>query len=407
MTEDVNTEAQPEIEQVPAKAETNESTRPRLDWPLTLVMVVILSLALAVLVFLHLWRTDAQRGTVSVWTPEFIPYAGNGFYAVLTSVLFLVVGLSVFGLIRALFPELSAKGDVLFIAVLLIPILTYLLLIGQIANFSAGGVSVHLNNPLGQSVNVGLRPVGEVSETGRAGPAASPGPNGNEQDSPGVVIPCDEIAPGTPVVPAEFTVPRGETNAAAPIGQQMAPPREGSQAEQQPALPLTEEQQAVLEQVQQLLVTPTPTPLPPTSAAPVVFLMLELKCPYTADQLASRVSELAASDSFKFLILVWGKDQFAASIPAGAAVDLLETNAEPFVAAIRDDPELLKDAAVFPGLEFVPVRETDSTLKALRRMQDSKFNALVIVDATGSVAGVVTLEQVTASILLDLATTSE
>lgn len=171
------------------------------------------------------------------------------------------------------------------------------------------------------------------------------------------------------------------------------------------------QQQAVLQEVVQQdvsqQVTPAPTILPPTSAGPIYLLALELKCPYDPEPLSTRVAELAQSDSFKFVILVWGRDKLEASIPASAAIDLLEAKADDFFDAIANDPDRLRDPAVFPGLEFFPVRETDTTLEALRRMQASNLDAMVIVDETGNVAGLVTLDQVTASMLLELAAAGE
>lgn len=423
MTEASNPNPPTQGAQNQEKTEKNQSTRARIDWTLTWLMLVSLAITLGILVFLQLWRAEVQRGTAVDWAPDFLKYAGRDFYAILTAVLFLVVGLSVFGLIRGLFPELSAKADVLFIAVLLIPIITYLLLIGQITNLTAGGVTVQLNNPIGQSVSVGKRAVAEASGQDFGGTAGTPQAVAEAQGSASIAEPCVPVPDATeiaPNVPIEFTVPRGNAPVA-PLAQQMAPPHEQSQSQQQQVQQQAVQQQAVQQEViqQQAVlqevvqqdvsqqVTPAPTILPPTSAGPIYLLALELKCPYDPEPLSTRVAELAQSDSFKFVILVWGRDKLEASIPASAAIDLLEAKADDFFDAIANDPDRLRDPAVFPGLEFFPVRETDTTLEALRRMQASNLDAMVIVDETGNVAGLVTLDQVTASMLLELAAAGE
>lgn len=423
MTEASNPNPPSQGAQNQEKTEKNQSTRTRIDWTLTWLMLVSLAITLGILVFLQLWRAEVQRGTAVDWAPDFLKYAGRDFYAILTAVLFLVVGLSVFGLIRGLFPELSAKADVLFIAVLLIPIITYLLLIGQISNLAAGGVTVQLNNPIGQSVSVGKRAVAEASGRGVGGAAATPEAVPQAQGfvrDPEPCVPVPDATESAPNVPVEFTVPRGNAPVA-PVAQQMAPPHGQSQTQQQQVQPQAVQQQAVQQEVvqQQAVlqevvqqdvsqqVTPAPTILPPTSAGPIYLLALELKCPYDPEPLSTRVAELAQSDSFKFVILVWGRDKLEASIPASAAIDLLEANADDFFDAIANDPDRLRDPAVFPGLEFFPVRETDTTLEALRRMQASNLDAMVIVDEAGNVAGLVTLDQVTASMLLELAAAGE
>src|SRR5215213_3154939 len=51
--------------------------------------------------------------------------------AILMSALFLMLGVSVVGLVTALFPTINIRADVLFVTILLAPILLYLILSGK------------------------------------------------------------------------------------------------------------------------------------------------------------------------------------------------------------------------------------------------------------------------------------
>ena len=339
-------------------------------------------LALAVLSVLLLWLV---KNDLSLLRKSLGP--------ILTSMLFLLLGFSTIGLMKAFFPEFTVHGDVLFITVLVLPIIAYLLLAGQVSSLNVSGVleanflQEDLSNllppsaSLSQELLTNLEPAssrtdppdGTPTETG-ACVARTPTPT--VVSSTGA--PTPRGAPTVAPPPIATTVPYVN-----PVYRQTIqnPPPAGA--------PLAQ-------------ATQTPTAMP--VAGKSVYLPLEVGQRYEPAALSTQVAVLAQSDAFKFVVFVINCKFLVADIPAAAAPEVFRQQAVALMTANEDGPGALRDPVQFPALGYDTIRATDSAQMALDTMGERNIDALIEVDESGNIVKVITREQIESALLQELAT---
>jgi hypothetical protein len=277
--------------------------------------------------------------------------------ALLTLVLFTVLSLAAIAGVRELYPELNESRT--FIGLMLVaPLLGFLLLTDRISTISGPGVSVSVTTPLEQvNLTVGQNLVAETRGT----------PTVEALECPG-----DQ--------PVPFTIPQQEQAIPNPEDQVL------SKEYQVPVGVATEEVQSNL--------------------GPTVYWRLTLEtCDYDATDLAQQLEIVVATGAFRFIVLVYGSNHFFAYIPASEAVRLFASHADVLVAAINDDPSLLKeDTDTFRSINFNTLSTDDTTLDALTRMRDQNLDTLPLVDDNGDLNGVVTWNSVLTNMMLEIAT---
>jgi hypothetical protein len=309
----------------------------------------------------------------------------------LMSMLFLLLGFSTIGLMKAFIPDFTVHGDVLFITVLVVPIIAYLLLAGQVSSLSVSGVleanflQEDLNQLLPPSVSLSqelltnLEPVSSGTDPqdgteAEADACAARTPTPTVVSSSGAPLPR-----GTPtVVPVATTVPYVN-----PVYRQTIqnPPPAGA--------PAAEATQAPMDMV---------------VAGKSVYLPLEVGQRYEPEALSTQVARLAQSDAFKFVVFVINCRFLVADIPAAAAPEVFRQQAEALVTAIEDGPGALRDPGQFPALGYDTIHATDSAQMALDTMSERNIDALIEIDGSGNIVKVITREQIESALIQELVT---
>lgn len=336
---------------VPAPAPAPAPPSPARSLATLVVSLIGSMLSIALLGFLSWWE-------VSDKDVEFHRSLG----AILTAALFLTLGLCVVGITSFLFPGFTIRGDVLFVTIILAPIVVYLILVGQVSKLNVSGFEVDLDRPIAKYV-VGQLPVGGLGTAQHL--AAQP---------------CAKATSGVKATAIPFTNPLFI-----------------------PSIPLFP---PLLFPGQKVATPPPATTEAIVGGGPVVYLKLvsDSGCAYDGRALATRVAELSQSGSFKFIVLVHRDDEYFADIPAAAASGIMRNNPNLLVDAVQNDPKSLGDPTKFPGVEFHALRTSDTTVSALKLMQDRNLDALVVVDGDGHLQGVITQAQIQNSMLQEIAT---
>lgn len=313
----------------------------------------------------------------------------------LMSMLFLLLGFSTIGVMKAFFPDFNVHGDVLFITVLVVPVIAYLLLAGQVSSLNVSGVleanflQEDLNQllppsaTLSQELLTNLDPLssgtdlqaGTETET-EAGACAARTPTPTAADSSDA--PLAQGAPTAAPPPMATTAPYVN-----PVYRQTIqnPPSAGSRP-----------------------VEATQAPMDIVVAGKSVYLPLEIGQRYEAAALSSQVARLAQSDAFKFVVFVMNCRFLVADIPAAAAPEVFRQQADALVTAIEDGPGALRDPGQFPALGYDTIRASDSAQMALDTMSERNIDALIEVDASGNIVKVITREQIESALIQELVT---
>jgi hypothetical protein len=335
-----------------------------------------IGLALAVLGVLLLWLVKNDPSLLQ-----------KSLGPILTSMLFLLLGFSTIGLMKAFFPEFSVHGDVLFITVLVLPIVAYLLLAGQVSSLNVSGVLQA--NFLQQDLNNLLPPSASLSQelltNLDTGSSRTGSPDGTPTET-------DACAVRTPT-------PTGVSSTGAPTA---APPpiattapyvnpvyRQTIQHPPPAGAPLAQ-------------ATQTPTAMP--VAGKSVYLPLEVGQRYEPAALSTQVALLAQSDAFKFVVFVINCKFLVADIPAAAAPEVFRQQAVALMTANEDGPGALRDPVQFPALGYDTIRATDSAQMVLDTMGERNIDALIEVDESGNIVKVITRDQIESALLQELAT---
>jgi hypothetical protein len=313
---------------------------------------------------------------------------------ILTSMLFLLLGFSTIGLMKAFFPEFTVHGDVLFITVLVLPIIAYLLLAGQVSSLNVSGVleanflQEDLSNllppsaSLSQELLTNLEPASWRTDPRDGTPTEmEAGVCGARPPTPTVVSSTGPPTPrGAPTVGPPIATTAPYVN---PVYRQTIqnPPAAGAPPAQ---------------------ATQTPTEMP--VAGKSVYLPLEVGQRYEPAALSTQVARLAQSDAFKFVVFVINCKFLVADIPAAAAPEVFRQQAVALMTANEDGPGALRDPIQFPALGYDTIRATDSAQMALDAMGERNIDALIEVDESGNIVKVITRAQIESALLQELAT---
>ena len=111
---------------------------------------------------------------------------------------------------------------------------------------------------------------------------------------------------------------------------------------------------------------------------------------------------LSQFPNFKFVVLLDGNSQFVAYMPAWALRQMLPLQdlAQEFLNAVNSGnvPQVLR----FPGVVKRTLSTKSTNAEALREMQEQNIEALVVIDESRKLCGVVEREQVLSRMMLSL-----
>lgn len=339
---------------------------------------------------------------------------------ILTSLLFLLLGCSAIGVIKAFFPDFTVHGDVLFITLLVLPVVVYLLLAGQVSSFNVSGVLEA--NFLQSDLNQLLPPSASVSQELLTYLAPSSARTNLRDGTPTDTDAClarrtptptsggSAVASGEPRLPTAATPPIATTAPYVnpvyrqPIGSSGSYGSYGSSGSGSSAGAGSnvDADQTTAGQPRAALATLAPTDVP--VAGKSVYLPLEVGQRYDPVALSTQVARLAQSDSFKFVVFVINCKFLVADIPAAAAPEALRQQAGALLTANEDGPGALRDPVQFPAIGYDTIRASDSAQLALDLMSERNIDALIELDGSGNIVKVITRAQIESALLQELAT---
>lgn len=323
---------------------------------------------------------------------------------ILTSMAFLLLGVSTLGLFKAFIPDFSVHGDVLLVTVLVLPIVAYLLLAGQVSSLNVSGVLEA--NFLQSDLDNLLPPSASLSQellTNLAPTAEDDGDGG----SPTETDACASRTPTpTPAASADGAAPPGSPTPTSPPIATTAPyvnpvyRQNISGFGENPAAGVVQTPAAGAAPAVSAPLAPAAVPV----AGKSVYLPLEVGQRYDPVALSTQVARLAQSDAFKFVVFVIDCKFLVADIPAAAAPEVFRQQAVELLTANAEGPGALRDPFQFPAIGYDTIRSTDSAQLALDTMSERNIDALIELDGNGNIVKVITRSQIESALLRELAT---
>lgn len=323
---------------------------------------------------------------------------------ILTSMAFLLLGVSTLGLFKAFIPDFSVHGDVLLVTVLVLPIVAYLLLAGQVSSLNVSGVLEA--NFLQSDLDNLLPPSASLSQellTNLAPTAEDDGDGG----SPTEADACASRTPTpTPAASADGAAPPGSPTPTSPPIATTAPyvnpvyRQNISGFGENPAAGVVQTPAAGAAPAVSAPLAPADVPV----AGKSVYLPLEVGQRYDPVALSTQVARLAQSDAFKFVVFVIDCKFLVADIPAAAAPEVFRQQAVELLTANAEGPGALRDPFQFPAIGYDTIRSTDSAQLALDTMSERNIDALIELDGNGNIVKVITRSQIESALLRELAT---
>lgn len=124
---------------------------------------------------------------------------------------------------------------------------------------------------------------------------------------------------------------------------------------------------------------------------------------YYSPALVKYVEGLAQFASFKFVVILDQEGHFVASLTARAMLQILGSPelGTAFVDIVNDGR--VDELTQYPGVMTRPISTKTTNLEALKEMTERNSEALVVVDTSKKLAGVVEREQILSKLLLAMA----
>lgn len=138
-----------------------------------------------------------------------------------------------------------------------------------------------------------------------------------------------------------------------------------------------------------------------------VTLTLNLGRGYVDEAIEFYISSLSQFPSFRFVVLLDERDKVVGYFPVNAFLLIIrnEDVAGRFIGNIRDGD--LDELNQFPGIITETVSPKASNIEALETLQKGDYDALLVVDETGNLRGVVQRDKIIGNMLLSMASPAQ
>ena len=331
---------------------SNKDKAPSFSIPqfeLATIVTTVVAIAGALIAVYGLWWSRDRvlaRGAETAADKDAIVLAG----------LFLLLGMCIALLVKQL---ANVESDLPFVLILLLPMVAFLVLSGKITDLNAGATGIQFTLSTVKVPTVSAQNVG-------VGVA--------EYATPPAVDPC---------APDEF-------------------------ASQAP-------QQAVIA-AQEAILASAPEPTVTIQGNPVYLAIRMGICPYTMEDIANAIEKNRYNDEFRFVILLDSNDVFQAFMDSLTARELFSCKLKEseegkclvwqyptFADAINNFPETPFAIRGFPGIELDTISEGTTNIAALKEMKRQGLDALIVTDENGHVKGILKLDQVLGTMMIELA----
>jgi hypothetical protein len=270
--------------------------------------------------------------------------------AIVLAGLFLLLGLCIALLVKRL---ANVESDLPFVLILFLPMIAFLVLAGKITDLNAGATGIQLTLSTVKVPTVAAQNIG--------------------------------------VGVAEFATPPAEEP-------WCAPDEFASQAPQQ------------------AIIASAPEPTVTIQGNPVYLTIRMGTCTYSMKEIADAIEKNRYNDEFRFVILLDSNDVFQAFMDSLTARELfsckfkeseggecLEWSYPTLADAINNFPETPFAIRGFPGIELDTISEGATNISALKEMKRQGLDALIVKDKDGHVTGILKLDQVLGTMMIELA----